>query len=537
MSQGTPEFLLPVWKDKVAPCGGEKGCPAETDIAGAMYALSRGWINLAWQIMMDSHPFRGILGRVCYGFCETPCNRGYFDSPISIQHLEMVIGDEGFNKQWKPEIKKGTGKKIVIIGAGPAGLTAAYFLVRAGHSVEVLESAEKAGGMMRYGIPEYRLERAVLDREIDFVLGLGVKLKTGVKVDKQKIKALSKDYDAVLISTGAHIPKNVDLGGKARNGLDFLKSISSGERKSLAGKSVLIIGGGNVAMDVCRTAIRLGATDVTVAYRRTLDEMPAHKNEYIDAVEEGVKFKFLLSPVSFKKGTVTFQKNRIVKADQTERGRVEPVTGETVELKADEVFLAIGQTTEEWGITDEKSGNIFFAGDVVSTSKGTVIHAIASGRKVAAELEKRLTGESLFKEKRQEIPFSKLNIRNYFEKRMRLRQRLVPANKRKAGFGIIVERVSAAEAAVEAERCFVCGTCIGGLDSTCDWCFRSCREGAIDKKNIPWKPGEILFEHTEDCTGCARCWEFCPRQVVTPNELPKDITPKPTGGFTMELET
>lgn len=525
MSKVKTAFIVPEWENKTAPCAGAGGCPAGTNIAGALYALSRGDANMAWQIMMESHPLRGVLGRVCYGFCEKPCNRGHFDSPIAIQRLEAVLADEGFDAAWRPSIKRKNDKKVAIIGGGPAGFTAGYFLVRAGYEVEIFEEGKKPGGMLRYGIPEYRLDRNVLDRELDFILSLGggqqrIKLHSERRVDNDELKSLvkGKKFHAVLVATGADKAVKIDIKGKTENGLKFLRATSSGRKTSLEGQSVLVIGGGNTAMDSSRTALRLGASPVVVAYRRTQDEMPAHREELVQAREEGVVFRFLLTPVSFENGVMKFQKNRLSLPDESGRRAPEPIPGEMEEITADKILVAVGQMPAKWDLP--ASRKLFFAGDVLADSKGTVIHAIADGKRAASEIHKTLSGgKKLFEESMPEVPYEKMNISLYYQKRARLRTMPVTARARSKNFDNVMAPTSKAEAMLEADRCFKCGTCLGGVDSTCDWCFHACNGKGLEKKNLPWSPKEVFFEISDKCDGCGKCWENCPRNVVTPSEL------------------
>jgi len=524
MVKAKSTFVLPKWENKTAPCGGADGCPAGTNIAVAMYALSLGKADMAWRIMMESHPLRGVLGRVCYNFCENPCNRGAFDTPIAIQHLEMVLADEGFDPKWRPSIKRKNGKRVAIIGAGPAGLTAAYFLVREGYAVEIFDAHDKPGGMMRYGIPEYRLERSVLDREINFILSLGVKLNSNHRIDNKKLKSMTggKKYHAVLLAAGADMPIDLDMkGGKkiGEYGINFLRTTQNGKKPSLKGQSVVVIGGGNTAMDTSRSAVRLGAQSVTVAYRRTEEEMPAHRIEFIEAREEGVEFRFLLSPLSFSGKEITFQKNRLGEPDESGRRRPEPVEGETENYAADKLFVAIGQRPSRW----EKPGKdqkLYHAGDVLPDSPGTVIHAIADGRRAAADIHRRLSGgKELFPKPQPEVPYEQMNILRYYKKKMRLRTPHTPPGLRAASFDPILPAVSAGEAAVEAARCFYCGTCVGGRDTACDWCFHACENDGLEKLMKPWVHEGVFYKTNENCDGCARCWEDCPRYVVRPSEV------------------
>jgi formate dehydrogenase major subunit len=438
----------------------------------------------------------------------------------------MVLADEGFDPNWRPPMKRKNNKKVAIIGAGPAGLTAAYFLVRAGYSIEVFDSQDKPGGMMRYGIPEYRLERSVLDREINFILSLGVKLHSNHQIDNKKLKTMviGKKYHAVLVAAGADMPVGINIkGGKTADeyGLDFLRANQNGRKSSLKGKSVVVIGGGNTAMDTCRSAVRLGAASVTVAYRRSMEEMPAHHIEFVEAKEEGVVFHFLLSPVSFNGTTVKFQKNRLGDPDESGRRSPEPIKGETEEMEADRLFLAVGQKPAEW----EKPGkakNLFFAGDVRLDTPGTVIHAIADGKRAAADIHRLLSGEKdLFAKSRPEVPYEQMNISRYYQKRMRLRAPHMPAKERSQSFNPIAPAVSAGEAVVEAARCFYCGTCVGGTNSNCDWCFHACDNDGLEKLMIPWASEGVFYETNSRCDGCGKCWEDCPRYVVTPAEVRK----------------
>ncbi|MFQ5431292.1 MAG: FAD-dependent oxidoreductase [Nitrospinota bacterium] len=524
MVRAKSTFILPKWENKTAPCGGADGCPAGTNIAGAMYALSRGKADVAWRIMMESHPLRGVLGRVCYNFCENPCNRGALDKPIAIQHLEMVLADEGFDPKWRPSMKRKNGKSVAIIGAGPAGLTAAYFLVREGYSVEIFDAQDKPGGMMRYGIPEYRLERSVLDREINFILSLGVKLNSNHRIDNKKLKSMvsGKKYQAVLLAAGADRPIDLEMkGGKKAGeyGIEFLRTTQNGNKPSLKGKSVVVIGGGNTALDTCRSAVRLGAKTVTVAYRRTQEEMPAHNIEFTEAKEEGVEFRFLLSPVAFNGKEVTFQKNRLGEPDESGRRRPEPIKGETEKYAADKLFVAIGQQPSGW----EKPGKVkklSHAGDVLPDSPGTVIHAIADGKRAAADIHGHLSGgKALFPKPQPEVPYEQMNILRYYKKKMRLRTPPAPSDTRAASFDPVLPAVSVGEAVVEAARCFYCGTCVGGKETTCDWCFHACDNDGVEKLMKPWAPEDVFYKINDHCDGCARCWGDCPRHVVTPAEI------------------
>lgn len=517
---GAEGFIEPVWKNLMAPCGGVNGCPAQTNIAGSLHALSLNDVNQAWTIMMETHPLRSVLGRVCYGFCEAPCNRGDFDSPISIQVLEAVIGDHGFDPDYEPEKADPNGLKALIIGSGPCGLAAGWYLALAGFETVIYEASEGPGGMLRYGIPSYRLEKDILDREIGLIEKIGVKIELNKKVNAADItKSLDGgEFDAVIVASGAGNNRLAGFDGEKKgvNGLDFLRQINTGQLKEghLAGKKVIVVGGGNAAIDACRCAVRLGAESVKAVYRRTEEMMPAHTNEVRQAREEGVIFEFLSSPEVFDGANLTVRKMKLGEPDDTGRRRPEP-SDQKVEHSTDLLIMAIGQEPGQWDFG--KRSNIFISGDARRDSEGTVIHAIASGKRSADEVSRLLTGTELFKPLGEEVTYDKMNVDRYFTSKMRLKTFVTPPSKRSLSFKTVERVVSLEEGVVEADRCFRCGACLGGLDSTCDWCFRACGEkDAIVKLMIKWKPEGPFFQKKEGCDTCGRCWEDCPRYVVRP---------------------
>ena len=514
--------IVPSWENKTAPCGGLNGCPAKTDIAGALHALSTRNAKLAWTIMMESHPFRGTLGRVCYGFCETPCNRGSFDTPISIQMLEAVIGDNGFDPDWRPKIAPKNGKKVAIIGAGPAGLTAGWFLNIAGYEIVVFESEEKPGGVLRYGIPSYRLSKDVLDREIKLIADSGVTINCNSRVKELSKSFLEKeDFGAAIIAIGGGSGRSAGMEGEERTiaGLDMLKKVNSEEshEKTFLGKEIIVIGGGNVAMDTCRTSVRLGAKSVKVLYRRTEAEMPAHQHEIDEAKEEGVEFVFLMAPEKYEGKALTARK--MVLGEPDESGRRKPVASdETIVFDADEVVMAIGQENAVFEVENEE--NIYYAGDVDPNSEGTVIHAIAAGKNAAEAIHHNLFGKPLFPAIKEEVSYDQMNVGRYFEPGMRLRSPVTKASQRRDNFDDTDPVVSLEEGVMEAFRCFRCGMCIGGVNSDCDWCFRACgSKSGVDKYMVEWNNEGPLFEIGAGCDYCGKCWEDCPRYVVTPVEV------------------
>lgn len=515
------EYIVPVWENKTAPCGGAGGCPAHTDIASALHALSRGEPEKAWQIMMRTHPLRSTLGRICYAFCETPCNRGSFDTALSIQHLEAIIGDNGFNPEYRPEKKSRNGKKVLIVGAGPAGLTAGWFLNIDGFEVTIREKEKEAGGVLRYGIPSYRLPKDVLAREIALIENSGVRIETGSGVVAGSLGTVmqSENFDAAIVSVGAGAPVKLEIDGAERllDGLKLLKEINSGNcaNDHFADQNLVVIGGGNVAMDSCRSAVRLGAKSVTMLYRRTKELMPAHEHEFIQASQEGVLFRFLMAPAGFNGSTLTADEMRLGAPDKSGRESVEP-TGKQVELPADVVIVSAGREENDF-IRENK--NIYYAGDVNPDSPGTVIHAIAGGREVARKICLSFGLPSSVKIPGEEVSYEQMNILRYFEPSMRMMTKSVPARIRKNGFEPVDPVADLAEGIVEADRCFRCGLCIGGLNSDCDWCFRACgARGGINKLMVEWHDQSPLFERDpQNCDVCGKCWEDCPRFVVTPS--------------------
>src|SRR4030042_2317800 len=396
------------------PC--QAACPIHTDVRGYVSAISKGEIENAIKIIRQVNPFPAVCGRICTRACESACRRAQVDEPIAIASLKRFAADQ--TKDLKIIPKPGTyyDERIAVIGGGPCGLTAAHDLTLLGYKVTVFEANKGLGGMLTRGIPEYRLPKSVVKEDIDFILSIGVEAVTGMSLGRDfTIEGLLKEYQAVFLALGSErsvFPKckGIELPGII-TAVEFLKQIGQGGRPHL-GESVVIVGGGHTAIDAARTCLRLGSSDVTVVYRRTLKEMPASKTEVEEAEHEGVKIIYLTSPVQFLGGGKV-EKVRCVKMkpagkDLSRRSKLMPVENSEFEIKADAVILAIGYNPktdrikdvelisgksgtivvkDETGITNIKG--VFAGGDVVS-GPVSVIHAIASGKKAADSIHRYL---------------------------------------------------------------------------------------------------------------------------------------------------
>lgn len=516
---GAHRFRKPVYMDFLPPCN--HACPAGEDIQAWLALAQSGEYEAAWQKLLENNPFPAIHGRVCYHPCETACNRAYTDQEVSIHAVERFLGDLAMEKGWKPKFEaRPGGKRVLIVGAGPSGLSAAYHLIRLGHEVEIREAGPVAGGMIHFGIPAYRMPRKELNQEIQRVVDMGAKITLNHRVEDVEKEKAEGNFDAVFIAVGAHLSKNIDIPSRdARKMLDavsFLKSVESGEDLQL-GRRVAIYGGGNTAMDAARTAKRLGAEEAVIIYRRDRDNMPAHDFEADEAIEEGVKINWLRTIKEIDNTTMTVE---VMELD--DNGRPQP-TGKTETLEADALIMAVGQDTDtgflkqvegiefNWDGTVLVGSNmmtgaegIFAGGDMVPSERSVTI-ATGHGKKAARYIDAWLRGETYKPAAKHPIvDHEKLQLWYSTEAPKRKQGELSP-NERLGGFEEILQGYGEKEALFEAKRCLSCGNCF-----ECDGCYGSCPEDAIIKLG---KGKRYLYDY-DKCTGCAACYEQCPCHAI-----------------------
>ncbi len=469
--------------DCVAPC--QLNCPARTDCQGYVGLIANGEYDAAIKLIKNKIPLPASIGRVCPHPCEKACRRKNVEEPINIAQLKAFAADIDLNNEsYLPDLMVRSGKKVAVIGGGPAGLTAAYYLNIMGHSVTVYDMMDKMGGMLRYGIPQYRLPKEVLDKEISIIEKSGVKLVNNVKLGRDfTINSLKEENDAVIVAVGAWQSSSMRTPGEELNGvyggIDFLRAVIQGNAPDI-GEKVVICGGGNTAMDACRTAVRLGAKEVYVVYRRTRNEMPADKLEIDEAEEEGVIYKFLTNPISFngedgRVRSITLQIMELGEPDASGRRRPVPVEGKTEELEVDSVILAIGQKLVQGDVSELKlneRGNIeadtdffttdidgvFAIGDATNRGASIAIEAIGEADRCAKAVDAYLNDQPLdtrvpYISKRDEktIDYSDR------EKCDRINPKVLPAEVRNKSFDEVSLGFTEEEAKAEASRCLECG--------------------------------------------------------------------------------
>lgn len=467
-----------------APC--QNTCPAGTNVPGYIQLIRDGKYQKAYELNLEDNPFPSICGRVCEHPCEGRCQRGQFDEPIAIRELKRFCVDKTLEKKGKPSITKlkPNNKQVAIVGGGPSGLSAAYFLTKLGYSTTIFESSGKLGGMMRWAIPKYRLPHRVLDNDIKNILDIGVKVRLGCIIGKDvTFSELAEKYDVLYLAVGAQLDQKLGLEGEnlpgMMPGLKFLHDVNNGVKPHI-GNSIVIIGGGNVAVDVARTAKRLGCEKVTMCYRREKEDMPAYTEECDAAWEEGINFHFLVAPekVIEKDGRavgVVFKKMKIGNYDKW--GRRTPLpTEQTIEVMADTIVTAIGQVVDQKFIDtighefatsrgtikvdkyNQRTTNLkVYAGGDAATGPASVIDAISQGKNAARSIDKMLSGEDGFIElkKKSKIKYS-MKLPDNEKKMIRQKPSELLAKERVCSFDEVVQCMDARCAKKEAERCFRC---------------------------------------------------------------------------------
>lgn len=508
----------PFYLDMLPPCN--ETCPAGENIQAWLALAQAGKWEQAWQKLIEENPFPAIMGRVCYHTCEGACNRAFTDNAVSIHAVERFLGDEALKQGWKPKyLSVLTGKKVLVVGAGPSGLSSAYHLRRLGHEVEVREAGPVAGGMMHFGIPAYRMPRQELEAETQRLADMGIKFTYNHKVEDVLSEKTAGGFDAVFLAVGAHISKKTEIpnhgAAKMLDAISFLKSVEDGEAPKL-GRRVAIYGGGNTAMDAARTAKRLGYEPLII-YRRDRKHMPAHDFEATEALQEGVKINWLRTIKMIDNTTFTVE---VMKVD--ENGKAVP-TGQFETLEADALILALGQDTDTGflknvpGIEFDSDGTvqvhpnmmtgypgIFAGGDMVPTTR-TVTHAIGHGKKAARNIDQWLRDLTLeIAPKHPIVGHEKLHLWFQTQAPQRHQMELSP-EARSTNFDEVLKGLTEKEALYEAKRCLSCGNCF-----ECDGCYGSCPEGAVIKLG----PGKRYKFDYDRCTGCAVCYEQCPCHAI-----------------------
>ena len=515
----------PLYVDRLPPCNA--GCPAGENIQQWLYHAEEGDYEAAWRQIMRDNPFPAVMGRVCYHPCTTVCNRAQLDEAVGINSVERFLGDEAIKHGWKPEsAAERSGKRVLVVGAGPSGLSAAYHLALLGHEVAVHDAGPLPGGMMRFGIPAYRLPRDVLQAEIQRILELGVTLECERKVTDIAREMKDGGFDAAFLAVGAHIGRRTYIpAGEAAHILDAVSLLRDmeAEEKPLLGRRVVVYGGGNTAMDVARTARRLGASDAIVVYRRNRERMPAHDFEVQEALEEGVVMKWLSTIKSADEGSLVLEKMEL---DET--GFPQP-TGELEELEADSVVLALGQEADlslldgvpgleiEDGVVKVAANmmtghpGIFAGGDMVPDER-TVTVGVGHGKKAARHIDRWLQGTQSEDPVKHELAgFEELNAWYYSDAPKTLAPRL-DAVRRQSSFSEVQLGLDEENALFEARRCLSCGNCF-----ECDNCYGLCPDNAV----IKLAPGERYEIDYDYCKGCGICMQECPCGAI-------EMVPEPT---------
>ena len=517
-----------VYINRLPPCN--HACPAGEDIQAWLFEAEEGGrgYESAWRKIMEENPFPAVMGRVCYHPCETSCNRAHLDEAVGINSVERFLGDEAIRLGWEVSPDSApTGKRVLVVGGGPAGLSAAYQLARRGHHVTVRDAGPKAGGMMRFGIPRYRLPRNVLDAEIQRIMDLGVSIEINAKVSDLAETMREGSFDAVFLAVGAQIGKRAYLpAGTASHVVDavsMLRDLEAGERP-LLGRRVAVYGGGNTAMDAARTAKRLGASESIVVYRRTKDRSPAHETELREAEEEGILFKWLTTIKHVEAGALTVEQMEL-----DDSGFPQP-TGKFEKLEADSLLLALGQETdlsflEGVAGLDVNDGavavdqfmmtghaGIFAGGDMVPDERSVTV-GIGHGKKAAHNIDAWLAGHLPEPQQTYELAaFSTLNTW-YYADAPRAHRPQLDIVRRQSTFEEVLKGLDETTALYEARRCMSCGNCF-----SCDNCFSICPDNAVLKIG---EPGEQYKIDLDYCKGCGLCVAECPSGAI--QMVPEDI--------------
>jgi heterodisulfide reductase subunit A len=559
----TTSKVISVKSRKLPPC--RAACPADVNVQGYIALIQQGKFKESVELIRKSMPFPAICGRVCFSPCQDACIRKEIDQPVGVRYLKRLAADiEREQGRIAPQpIPKSHDQKVAIIGAGPAGLTAAYELAKRGYSVTVFERMPTPGGMMRYGIPDYRLQKYVVANEIAYIQDLGVEIKTGVALGRDITfdSLQSQGYGAIFLAIGAQLSQQLRVPGESLKGVfpavEFLREVASGKSFDL-GENVAVIGGGNSAVDAARTALKLGAKAVNVLYRRSRNEMPALPYEVAAAEREGVKFRFLVSPTQIigEAGVVRAVqclRMELGEPDASGRRRPVPISGSEHVYEVNAVIPAIGQVVETSCVpsmlVDERTGAVaadpitletniagVFSGGDVTTGPASVIEAVGAGKRAAESIARYLEHQDMYAGRAVEIEETTWveNPEKIAKKPERCVSSHVDLGRWEASFEEADELLARnKEAAVlEARRCLGCGPCsecLGNEDlcdadkavvdpalcSGCNLCAVLCPYGAVRKNDVG------VAEVDEDrCKGCGVCSASCPERAITMKKFP-----------------
>ena len=519
---GSWRVALPAYVNPPAPC--HIACPVDGNIAVWIRHIENQAYHDAWLTLIDNNPFPAITGRICHRPCESPCNRGQLDEPVAIRSLERFVGDMALEEGWSfPDAPVAKAETVAIVGGGPAGLAAAFHLRRLGYAVTLFDAQPELGGLLRYGIPRYRLPRIILDAEIRRVLELGVDVRTNTRIStRPDFENLRSEFAAVYIATGATVPKRLPQLDYSQpwviESASYLEQSNAGVHPR-SGARIVVIGGGSAAMDVARTAKRLGK-EVTVLSLEAEPLMPAQRDEVLEAKDEGIKLidgAMLQSVADRPQRGLELSCIRVDFEAGAVSGdfQVTPIPDTNFIISADTIVPAIGQDPELSGLQDllelegalvrideqqQTSRGGFFAGGDLVTLQRFVTVAFGFGKQAATEIDRFLRSGTPARDlpARPEVSIDVINT-DYHPREVRAAQQLVPAAERQASFDEVELTLPAGEALLESQRCFSCGNC-----TFCDNCFYYCPDMAINRETHGYSVND------DYCKGCGLCVRECP---------------------------